>query len=192
MRAHRAGVRTGSPHTRLIVLRGNSGSGKTTVARAVRARYGRGVAVVSQDVLRRDVLGEADGPSGANCGLVDTVTRYALDHGFHVVLEGILNSRKYAEMLRALGEEHRGLTRYYYFDVPFEETLRRHASRPQAAEFGEAEMREWWRPGDLLEDGVEALIPAASALPATVARLMRETGLDTAADDPNTPASTIS
>ncbi|WP_182903868.1 hypothetical protein [Microbispora sp. H10830] len=48
-------MRTGSPDTRLIVLRGNSGSGKTSVARAVRAAYGRGLALVCQDVVRREL-----------------------------------------------------------------------------------------------------------------------------------------
>jgi predicted kinase len=41
----------GSDHTRLIVLHGNSGSGKSTVATALREAYGRGVAWVSQDLI---------------------------------------------------------------------------------------------------------------------------------------------
>jgi hypothetical protein len=44
-------VRTRS--TRLVVLRGNSGSGKSSAAAEVRARYGRGIALVGQDYLRR-------------------------------------------------------------------------------------------------------------------------------------------
>ena len=48
-------VGTGSGSTRLIVLRGNSGSGKSSVAAGVRARYGRGIALVGQDNLRRFV-----------------------------------------------------------------------------------------------------------------------------------------
>ncbi|MFI7222044.1 hypothetical protein ACIBO5_02395 [Nonomuraea angiospora] len=49
--------------TQLIVLRGNSGSGKTSAARALRQAYGRrGLAVVGQDVLRRDILRELDVP----------------------------------------------------------------------------------------------------------------------------------
>jgi uridine kinase len=35
--------------TKLIVIRGNSGSGKSSVAREVRHRYGRGCALVEQD-----------------------------------------------------------------------------------------------------------------------------------------------
>ena len=48
----------GSDETRLIVLRGNSGSGKSTVAKALREAYGRGVAWVSQDLIRRTILRE--------------------------------------------------------------------------------------------------------------------------------------
>ena len=52
-------VGVGSVSTRLVVLRGNSGSGKSVIARMLRDR--RELTVVSQDVLRRDVLGVADG-----------------------------------------------------------------------------------------------------------------------------------
>ncbi|MEU5861896.1 zeta toxin family protein [Nonomuraea sp. NPDC047529] len=44
----------GSPDTVLIVIRGNSGSGKSTVARTVRETYAqRGMALIGQDVVRR-------------------------------------------------------------------------------------------------------------------------------------------
>ncbi len=59
------------------MLRGNSASGKSAVAAEVRARYGRGIALVGQDNLRRVVLRERDTPDGANIGLIDTVARYA-------------------------------------------------------------------------------------------------------------------
>ena len=80
----------GSDRTQLIVLRGNSGAGKSTAARALREAYGHGVAWVSQDLIRRTILREADQPGGVNIGLIDQVTRYSLDHGYHVVLDGIL------------------------------------------------------------------------------------------------------
>lgn len=78
----------GAPDTRLIVLRGNSASGKSSVAAGLRERFGRGLALVAQDNLRRIVLRERDRPGAANIGLIDTVARYALDAGYHVVLEG--------------------------------------------------------------------------------------------------------
>jgi hypothetical protein len=61
--------------------------------------------------------------------------------------------------------------------VPFEETIRRHATKPQAGEYGHAEMSAWYRDGDLLPGGIEQIIPAASTLDATVARILRDTGL---------------
>jgi len=52
----------GNGDTRLAVLRGPSGSGKSSTARAVRERLGRGVARVEQDHLRRIVLRDLDLP----------------------------------------------------------------------------------------------------------------------------------
>ena len=36
----------------------------------------------------------------------------------------------------------------YYFDIPFEETLKRHQIKPNCNEFGEEAMRKWWREKD--------------------------------------------
>jgi ABC-type glutathione transport system ATPase component len=49
-------VETGSTDTRLIVIRGNSGSGKSYLAQAIRDARPRGVAIVAHDVLRREIL----------------------------------------------------------------------------------------------------------------------------------------
>ncbi|WP_330300762.1 kinase [Streptomyces sp. NBC_00503] len=168
---------TGTPDTRLIVLRGNSASGKSSVAEEIRDRHGSGIALVGQDTLRRVVLRERDTPGAANIGLIGSVARYALDHGFHVIVEGILYADRYGPMLDALRAAHRGRTHFYYLDVPFEETVRRHAGKPYGAEFGEAELREWYRPLDLLPGDWESIVEAADSLEDTVARVMEETGL---------------
>ena len=36
----------------------------------------------------------------------------------------------------------------YYFDLPFEETVKRHHTKPVCHEFGEEELRRWWREKD--------------------------------------------
>ena len=167
----------GSRSTRLIVVRGNSGSGKSSVAAGIRARHGRGIALVGQDNLRRIVLRERDVPGGANIGLIATVARYALNHGFHVIIDGILRADAYGAMLGALHRDHRGLSRFYYLDVPFEETMRRHATRPQAAEFGRPEMSCWYRERDLLPGGIEQVISAANSLEDTIRHVMHDAGL---------------
>ena len=167
---------TGSDRSRLVVLRGNSGSGKSTVARALRGAYGRGLAWVSQDLIRRTILMEKDQPGGVNVGLIDQVTRYALDHGYHVVLDGILSADRYGTMLAGLRRDHLGPSCFYYLDVSLDETLRRHGTRPQAT-FGPDEMRGWYQPKDLLITIPERIIPEASTLAETVDLILRESQL---------------
>jgi predicted kinase len=171
------GSGVGPDQTRLIVLRGNSGSGKSTVAKALREAYGRGVAWVAQDLIRRTILRERDVPAGINIGLIDQVTRYCLGTGYHVVLDGILYADRYEHMLAALGRDYRCCSWFYYLDVSWEETIRRHATRPQAAEFGPAEMRGWYRPQDLLTAVRERVIPETSTLPETVDTILAESRL---------------
>ena len=118
--------------TRLVVVRGNRASGKSSVAASLRKRFGRDLAIVSQDNLCRIALRERDPADGANIGLIDLTTRYALDNGFHVVLGGILYADRYGMMLQSLVRAHRGITRCYYLDVPFEATLSRYATKPDA------------------------------------------------------------
>ncbi|MEU6388064.1 AAA family ATPase [Streptomyces sp. NPDC046939] len=171
----------GTEETRLVVVRGNSASGKSSVAAGVRAGFGRNLAIVGQDNVRRTVLRERDKPGGANIGLIDLTARYALDNGFHAVVEGILYADHYADMLRDLVRAHRGVTRCYYLDVHYEETVRRHATKHDAAyraSVTEEHLRSWFRERDLLPGDLETVIGAASTLDDTVRRILQDTGLD--------------
>lgn len=167
----------GTEETRLVVLRGNSASGKSSVAAGIRERFGRGLAVVGQDNLRRIVLRERDRPGAANIGLIDLTARYALDAGYHVVVEGILYADHYGAMLARLLADHQGPTHAYYLHVPFEQTLARHAAKPIASEVSEPQLRDWYRELDLLPGGTETVIGAASTLKETIDRIMLDTGL---------------
>jgi predicted kinase len=167
----------GSDQTTLIVLRGNSGSGKSSVSHALRDAYGRGLAWVSQDLIRRIILKERDAPGGVNIGLIDQVARYCLDHGQQVVLDGILYADRYEQTLAGLNRDHLGSSHFYYLDVSLDETLRRHASRPQATEFGPEEMRGWYCQRDLLSSIRERVMPETSTLEQTVKLILEETHL---------------
>ncbi|NIK56673.1 kinase [Kribbella shirazensis] len=169
---------TGSPSTRLVVLRGNSGSGKSTTARTLRERLGRGTAWVEQDYLRRILLRERDVPGGVNIGLIDTNVRYALDHGYDVVLEGILDAGRYGDMLRRLTSDHRGTTLHYYFDIPFAETVVRHGTRDNRDEFGPDLMQDWYREHDVLPGIKQTVIGPDRALDETVAQILTDLGAD--------------
>ncbi|WP_051857617.1 AAA family ATPase [Streptomyces cellulosae] len=172
---------TASSSTQLVVLRGNSASGKSSVAAGLRERYGRGIALVSQDTLRRDVLRERDVPGGANVGLIDLTVRHALEHGFHTVLEGLMYVAHYGDMLAGLLADYPGRSHCFYLDVPFEETLARHATKPIADEVTAAELRSWYRPLDLLPGGIETVIPASNSLAETIDHVMNACGWKTRA-----------
>jgi hypothetical protein len=55
--------------------------------------------------------------------------------------------------------------------------LRRHATRPQAAEFSPDDMRGWYRRRDLLSSIEERIVPETSTLEQTVALILEETQL---------------
>lgn len=152
-------------------------SGKSSVAGGLRDRFGRGLALVAQDNLRRIVLRERDRPGAANIGLINLTARYAVDAGYHVVVEGILHADRYGDMLTQLRADRRGSTHAYYLHVPFEQILARHATKPIANDVGEPQLRDWYRPLDLLPGGIETVIGADNTLPETVDRIMLDTGL---------------
>jgi GNAT superfamily N-acetyltransferase/predicted kinase len=166
--------------TRLIVIRGNSGSGKSSVAAELRQAYGRGVAVVSQDLMRRVVLREPDHPDAVNIGLIDQTVRYSLAHGYHVALDGILAASRYEPMLSALAREHTGPSYFYYLDVSLAETLRRHETKPLRLEVSPADLPSWYKAQDLLTGIRERVIPESSSLGETVATILAGTQLLTA------------
>jgi hypothetical protein len=110
-----------------------------------------------------------------NIGLINQVARYSLDHGFHVILDGIFCADRYEPMLVALQHGHLGRSYFYYLDVSLGETLRRYATRPQAADFGPEDMRKWYRPMDLLAEIHERVIPESATSAETTNLILAET-----------------
>ncbi|MEJ7838686.1 MAG: AAA family ATPase [Thermomicrobiales bacterium] len=166
---------TGSESTKLIIIRGNSASGKSTIARTIREQFGkRELTIVEQDYVRLQILNGYDGPGRPYVGLIDLIARYALKNGFHVIVEGILNAAANGAMLSQLAIDHRGENFAFYIDVPFDETVRRHATRPLASTVGVETMQGWYRPLDLIPAIDERVIPPESTLADSVA-LIRTT-----------------
>jgi adenylate kinase family enzyme len=153
--------------SKLIVIRGNSGSGKGTVAKGIREVSDRKIALVEQDYLRRFVLKEKEKDGGNNIDLIFQTVTFALSREYDVILEGILNFSRYGQMLRNL-EASCPDNHFYYLDISLEESLKRHATKPNAHEFGEKEMTDWYKPLDLTGFPNEIIIPETSSTLETV------------------------
>jgi adenylate kinase family enzyme len=162
--------------SKLIIIRGNSGSGKSTVARKLREISSHKIAYVEQDNIRRTILKEKETDDGTNIALITQIVEFALARDYDVILEGILKFHRYGAMLRDLvatcPDNH-----IYYFDIPFEETLKRHAKKPIAKDVSEALLREWYIPQDVTHFTNEIIIPPQHSLEQTVTQITTQSGL---------------
>ena len=107
-------------HEKLIVLRGNSGSGKTSVARDLQEHYGRNTLLISQDMVRREMLKAKDGPETAALPLLMQLLEYGSNHHSVTILEGILYADWYRPLLELAGRLYGENVYAYYFDLSFE------------------------------------------------------------------------
>lgn len=135
---------------KIIILRGNSGSGKTTVAKMLQRHFGRNTLMILQDTVRREMLWVHDGSGTPALPLMIDLLKYVYTHSSVTILEGILDSETYRPLFD-VAESLYGKEIYaYYFDIPFAEILRRHETKPNRFDFGETDMRRWWKEKDYI------------------------------------------
>lgn len=162
--------------SRLIVLRGNSASGKTTVAAELQSTLGPGTANIAQDYLRRVVLREHDVANGDNIGLLANTIRYCARQGYDVIVEGILVAKHYREMFCELIAEHPGPSHVFYLEVDLGEAIRRHRERPLGRDVSSEEFRGWYVPNDLLGVPGEVVLDATADVGSTICAIVAALG----------------
>lgn len=149
---------------KLIILRGNSGSGKTTIAKELQKSFGRNTMLISQDVVRRDILRVKDGENTEALPLMKELLTYGRNHCEIVILEGIMYADWYKPLFELAVQLYGTDIFAYYFDLPFEETLKRHQTKPNCNEFGEEAMRRWWRDKDFSDVLSERVITSEKGI----------------------------
>ena len=135
---------------KLVILRGNSGSGKSSVARALQRKLGRNTLIIPQDTVRREMLWVHDGVGTLALPLLLDLLKYGHEHCEITILEGILNAKWYQPLFQTAVDLFGENIFAYYYDLPFEETLKRHATKRNKFDFGEEEMRRWWNEKDYI------------------------------------------
>lgn len=162
---------------KLIVLRGNSGSGKTTVAKALQEKLGSNTMLISHDMIRMQIL-HTRGKEGAerSLPLMIALMRYGRKNSEFSIVEGILPVVDYLPLFETAVQEYGENIFAYYYDLPFEETLRRHETKPNRGDFGEADMRRWWVEKDYLREIRETVFGPELTQQEALERVLRDLG----------------
>ena len=132
---------------KLIILRGNSGSGKTSVAKELQKKFGKNTMRISHDMIRMEMLFAKDEEA---LPLITNLLKYGRKNSQITILEGILDFGQYRTLFEIAVSEYGENIFAYYYDLPFEETLMRHETKPNKSDFGEEDMRRWWKEKDYI------------------------------------------
>jgi gluconate kinase len=161
---------------KLIIIRGPSGAGKSTIARAVVDASSRPTALVERDHYML-MFNEA-GRFSIDQELIELVILTCLERDFDVVFEGNFKIDTHSGLLGRLFTAHPEENYIFYVDVGLEESLRRHASRPQI--ISEEKMSELHPLATPLGDPREVLIAEETPVDAAVRLVLDSTGLQSA------------
>ena len=100
--------------------------------------------------------------------LIIDLIKYGKQNSDITILEGILDSEFYRPLFEVIVEEYGVNVFAFYYDLPFEETLLRHNTKPNRADFGEQDMRRWWKEKDYINIIPERIITKDESLLDTV------------------------
>lgn len=129
---------------KLIILRGPSASGKSTVAKEIQKRH-KNVAVVEQDHINLHYykIADREETSAARHEITKQSILTSLRHGHDVIAEGIYGG-SWIATFKEIMIEHPEENHVFYFDISLDETVRRHAGRDKAKIFSAEQMSKWY------------------------------------------------
>ena len=159
---------------KLVIIRGPSGAGKTTVARALVETCARPTALVERDQYM--LMFNAAGRFRIDQAIIELVVERCLAGGFNVVFEGNFKPDTHEGMLSRLFDVHPAENYVFYMDVSLEETVRRHDTRPNMITV--EKMRELYPYARPLGHPDEVIVPETLSSAGVVALIMEVAGLD--------------
>ncbi|MGF7229680.1 MAG: AAA family ATPase [Candidatus Saccharibacteria bacterium] len=167
--------------SKLIILRGNSGSGKSTVARELVKDTTRKTAIIAGDYYREHMLFPKGQYGEALGDLMALNVKYCLDHDFDVIWDSIFfaHERNRNYLAQILAKYHPQDNFIFNFDVSFEETARRHQTRELRHAFSAEQMREWYQPVESLGYDFEFTIPETNSVEQSVTFIRKTVNLKT-------------
>lgn len=124
---------------------------KASVAKALQRKFGSNTMLLSHDMVRIEIL-HVWGQEGIikSEPFMINLLKYGKANSEITILEGVLPAKEYNKLFETAVEEYGQNIFAYYYDLPFEETLARHSTKPNRNDFGESDMRRWWKERDFL------------------------------------------
>jgi adenylate kinase family enzyme len=162
----------------LIILRGPSGAGKSTVAKELFKQAKKPMVLIGQDYYRfifKPAGGKANSKSIHQ--MIKANALIALQDNYDVILEGIFNVKSYKETFAKIFAVHTSDNYVFTFDISFEETLRRHRTKPNKDEWSETDMKDWYHPKDFMGYDFEYIVTEASSAKKTAKKIKEITGI---------------
>lgn len=162
--------------SKLIVIRGNSGSGKTTLSQKLLQLIPNSTLVEQDYFIKYTASSKTAAQEAARKTKIFTTVKSALAKNEIVILEGVFDSRRYSDYFSNLVAEHANNNYFFYIDLTFDETLKRHALRDKRHEFGEEAMSNWYIAHDQLGYGFETTIGPDIAVDAAINLILKTIG----------------
>jgi len=162
---------------KIIVLRGNSGSGKSTIAYELRKLTEPMAVVIEQDHFRQKIVAQkGEEPRDLTKKLIHAIIDSGLHSGRDVIIEGIFSRTRWQDLFEEIIKRYNVRTYFFYFDIPLDETMRRHTTRLKRYEFDAEDMREWYKEKDFLEEIEEDVIDQSSDFESTLQYIKKKVG----------------
>lgn len=163
--------------TKLIILRGPSASGKSTVAKALMERTKRLTVLVDLDYYRFCFVNPDDPENGLGIEyrLSAASVLTSLQNGFDVIFDGNFTYDSDDTFLAQL-LDHPGENYIFYLESSLEETLKRHETKMDPR-INTDKMKEVYRYASPTGHNDEVVIPESSSLEQTVEKIRAVAGI---------------
>jgi predicted kinase len=162
--------------TKLIIIRGPSGVGKSTVAQALMKRTKRPAVLVDLDYYRFGFVNPPRPDHGLEYEMSGSDVLICLRLGFDVIFDGNFTADAHDPFLERLFQAHPRENYLFYLDASLPETLLRHETKSYTR-ISADKMCEVYKYASPTGRKEEVVIPESSSLEQTVEQSVEITGI---------------
>src|SRR5215467_1644179 len=162
--------------TKLIIIRGPSGVGKSTVAKALMKRTKRPTVLVDLDHYRFSFVNPPARDHDLEYEMSGSDVLIGLRLGFDVIFDGNFTATAHDPLFEKWFSAHPDENYLFYLDASLNETLKRHKTKSDPR-ISPAKMKEVYPYASATGYEKEVIIPESSSLEQTVEQVAKLTGI---------------